>query len=121
MTTWGRESIQLERLWTILSAHRGEAEAITSQALTRLLGLRERDGRSIREAVNALIERGCPIGSAVREPYGYFWIVTEDELDACVAQYRSRAAFNHQKADNLIAAFRVATEPGAARQVELAL
>lgn len=104
---WGQESIELVTLREILERHRGAGQAIKSRGLADLLGLEERDGRSIREAVNLLIEQGCPIGSSTdRREAGYFWVETEEELVACIRNYRSRAAENHRKAMGLIRAFR---------------
>lgn len=105
--TWGRELIPLARLREILERHRGKVRAILSRDLAMLLGLREKDGRSIREAVNALIDHGHPVGSSTTDgASGYFWVTTEEELQACVANYQARARENQRKAEALIEAFR---------------
>lgn len=103
---WGHESIGLPRLQDLLAQRRGMTNAITARDLTVILGLREQDGRSIREAVNALIDAGCPIGSTTREPYGYFWITTEAELELCLRNYRARAHELDRRMERLVEAFR---------------
>jgi len=105
--TYGRETIPLERLRQILERQRGLNQAITARNLAALLGLSERDGRSIREGVNDLLKLGYPIGSSTGEgSQGYFWVVTDYELSMCLANYRSRARENIRKAEWLERAFR---------------
>lgn len=103
---WGRESVPLPRLREILGWHRGAKQAITARDLAMMLGLHERDGRSIREAVNRLLTDGFPVGSTTRNGGGYFRVETDAELQACVADYQSRAREDLRKADLLIRAFR---------------
>ncbi|MFQ5793333.1 MAG: hypothetical protein ACE5JI_22915 [Acidobacteriota bacterium] len=105
MTTWGRESIPLSRLREILERRRGERRAITAHDLALILGLKEKDGRSIREAVNQLIEAGHPIGSSTRNGGGYFRIETEAELQHCLGQYRSRVRELEKRMEHLVRAF----------------
>jgi len=91
----------------ILERQRGLSQAITARNLAALLGLSERDGRSIREGVNELLKRGYPIGSSTGEgSQGYFWLQNEYELSMCLVNYRSRARENVRKAEWLERAFR---------------
>lgn len=101
------------RLRDILHNHPGEHSAIPSPSLARITGLSE---RTIREAVNSLIEAGDPIGSTTRGGGGYYWIITEPELQAAVGQLRARAKEITDRADRLIAAFHVGR-----RQTELVM
>lgn len=104
---WGRETVGLSRLREILEHRRGIDQAITARNLAVLLGLQEKDGRSIREAVNRLLEEGVAIGSSTREgQQGYFIVTNDYELHACLGQYRARARENIHKAELLEWAFR---------------
>ena len=103
------ETVDLRKLREILTSRRGEQAAIRARDIVVLLGLGRRDGypdRSIREAVGLLIREGVPIGSTVTEPARYFVIVTEAELQKCVANYMARAKAIEKKALALVDAFR---------------
>lgn len=107
---WSPEVVNLTALRRIAYQHRGKLLAIKARELVAILGLGKRDSypeRSIRVAVDKLIELGCPIGSSVEKDHeGYFWVVTEDELQMCLHNYRARARAIERKAKQLEDAFR---------------
>ena len=80
----------LQRLKTVLYLHRGRRQAISGRQLAAILGIFERDNRSIRESIVRLIKGGCPIGSISQEGGGYFWITNQKELDSSVADLGAR-------------------------------
>lgn len=84
-----RRDETLERaLLDVLRAHRGRASAVTSESLASLLG---RPNRDIRLAVKLLIEeQGALIGSATSAPPGFYWIVSQEELEIVKAGLRAR-------------------------------
>lgn len=70
----------------VLSRHRGETNAVTVDDLAVVLGCRERDNRSLRDAIDELSEDGQPIGSTSRDGAGgYFIIQTEADLQSMEA------------------------------------
>jgi hypothetical protein len=75
-----------ERLTEILPE--GRANAIPARALARRLGV---DTRTLQQLVVEAIERGVLIGSASSEPFGYFLIASESDLEAGTAHLRARA------------------------------
>jgi predicted DNA-binding transcriptional regulator YafY len=95
----------LTRLRTILYVHRGRRQAISGRQLAAILGIFDRDNRSIRESIVRLIERGCPIGSISQEGGGYFWITTPAELKACIADLDRRRHHLQKRITELEAAF----------------
>jgi hypothetical protein len=69
---------------TVLLRHRGRGRAVGSEIVAGMAGLPERLVRSI---VVALIEQHhFPIGSAVKQPMGYFLIETDEELAESLSQ-----------------------------------
>ncbi len=106
----GKERIDLNTLLALLRRHRGAANATKSLNVALRFGIEEKDGRSIREAVNELIEQGYPIGSLTSPPYGYFWVLTREELEECVRNYESRAQENFRKAKRLREAFQASMD-----------
>ena len=65
----------------------GKDNALQGTTLARLLG--ERSTRQIRLAINSLIERGYPICSTAKPPYGYFIAENAEECQECLNQLRS--------------------------------
>lgn len=106
MRTYGRLSVSRTRLVEILSGRRGEAQAVTGDELAMLLHAKEEDNRSLREAIQELLRDGHPIGSSTKAGGGYYWIVTEDELQKNIAAHRSRIREHEANIRALEAGFR---------------
>jgi hypothetical protein len=103
---YARLAVPRTRLLEILYQHRGEANAITANDLAVVLRIRERDNRSLREAIGELILDGHPIGSTSREnASGYYVIATEKELRRATATLRGRIEQLQQRIDALERAF----------------
>ena len=72
---------------------RGRENAITAPDLTSKVTFRSGfhfSERMIREVISNLRKEGHPIASAVNEPAGYFWPVTEDEARQVIGHFYSR-------------------------------
>jgi len=63
-----------------------------------LLRCREEDNRSLREAIEELIDDGHVIGSSSKPGGGYYWITSESELRRATETLRSRARALERKA-----------------------
>jgi hypothetical protein len=83
-------SVPRTRLLEILYQHRGQANAITANDLAVLLRIRERDYRSLLEAIGELILDGHPIGSTSREAGGGYILASEADLRRATATLRGR-------------------------------
>lgn len=58
------------RIWTLVAARQGRANAIGAAELARVTGVAD---RVVRKIVKGLIEEhGCPIASSPHQPPGYF-------------------------------------------------
>jgi hypothetical protein len=66
----------------------GRANAVGAEPLARELRV---DVRTLQQLVVEAIEHGVLIGSAASEPFGYFLIVSEADLEAGTAHLRARA------------------------------
>ncbi|MGX7077344.1 hypothetical protein [Globicatella sanguinis] len=58
--------------------------------IRRLQELLDCSSRKIKSSVEALRNKGYPIGSIRTKPGGYFIIRNEEELEATIAQYESQ-------------------------------
>lgn len=103
----------LEPLLRVLERHHGAARAIKLKDLLLVLGLRgfADPGRAVRDAINALIVNGYPIGSISAEGpsggvSGYFWIETEEELLECTAQLAGRVRELEKRIECVVSAYR---------------
>lgn len=68
-----------------LNKHRGAAQAVKIDQLTKSLGVSD---RAIKQMVKDLVEVfGLPVGASRKAPYGYFLAVTSDELKATCDNY----------------------------------
>ena len=104
-----------QAVWMALDRHRGRAQAVGLDVMAILTGISE---RHVQHAISSLIERhGCPIGSAVRAPMGYFIIQTEDELAESVSQLLHRLTALARR----IAALKRCTTPVVLQQLALAM
>lgn len=105
--TYGRVAISRARLVDVLSRHRGEANAITADDLAVVLAVRERDNRSLREAIGEIIEDGLlAVGSTSREDRpGYFVVQTLEELEKVDRSLRRRAGEIERRRAGLRRAF----------------
>jgi biotin operon repressor len=66
-------------LLELLRPHKGRALARPISAIAERLGMSERE---VKGAVKSLVEDfGLPIGASRQEPYGYFLIVSADDLE----------------------------------------
>jgi hypothetical protein len=75
---WAPESEQAVLL-EMLRSHKGAADALPLQTISVQLGM---SAREVKEAVKSLIEDfKLPIGGSRQKPYGYFLIVTADDLE----------------------------------------
>jgi hypothetical protein len=114
--TLARVIIPCRRLLEILLRHRGEASSITADSLAAAVGVRERDNRSMRQAIGELIADGYAIGStSVENRAGYFIVETEPELRRVLTSLASRVRELQRRMDDLRAAF----ERGGPLQSEL--
>jgi len=64
--------------------HRGRKHAVSSKTLEAVFHIK---GRAIRKAVNALRSNGIPVCS---DENGYYYAVSQAEINATVAQLDSR-------------------------------
>ena len=71
----------------ILNRHEGRGKAITSRELSLLTGEPE---RKVRLVIRELRAEHFPVLSATDFPAGYFMPLTKEEVDACLAQNKSR-------------------------------
>lgn len=67
----------------------GAARAIQVNALASSIGIPSRKCQSIVR--HLIVEHGAPIGTSMREPYGWYLAETEAEMDDVIALHRSRA------------------------------
>jgi hypothetical protein len=77
----------------ILSAHRGLGQAIGVAEMAGRLGFPpgkygEREAQKIKKL--AVEKHGIPIGSSCGADHGWYWIATQDEMDATIRNYRNR-------------------------------
>lgn len=80
------------RIFAILRAHIGRANAINARTIAQRLGWHgEYDDRRVRMIIRTLIiEDGKTIGASDHDPRGYWWIDTEQEARAYLANLKSR-------------------------------
>ena len=96
-----------------LQRHRGRARAIGLDTIAIASGLSE---RHVQQVVAMLIEQhGWPIGSAVKQPMGYFLIETDEELAESVSQLAHRLTALARR----IAALKRSTTPLVLQQMAL--
>jgi hypothetical protein len=66
----------------LVSACKGRAHAISIGMIGRITNMQERE---IKSSVKSLIEDfGIPIGASRHKPYGYFLIVSSDDVDVAL-------------------------------------
>lgn len=76
------------RVLEALQAHRGRAQAIQKETLSRETGC---EVRHLRSVIAHLIERhNQPIGSASQAPAGYFLIETAQEAEQAAQELQAR-------------------------------
>lgn len=104
-----------QRIFELLSGHRGIDSAITAKEIQAQIGS---DERRIRKAISRLVqEYHCPIASSVSYPYGFYFITNEEEAKDCLRQYWSRIAELSKRAKALNKTIRA--ELGKEIQMEL--
>lgn len=88
-----RDSAARRRAVAVLAAIRkckGRAAAVSMRTIAEQTEIRERD---IQAIVKALVEeRHFPIGTSTKKPFGYFWIVTDEERRTVRNQFIRRGA-----------------------------
>jgi hypothetical protein len=85
----GTLSTNERRIMDALLLHKGVSQAIKMRDLEALTGLRS---RRIRITIQRLkTERGMPIGSISRPPYGYFMCVTDTDAESAYRELICRA------------------------------
>ena len=72
----------------ILSSHRGLDRAISVAEMAARLNVSEREARDIKRQV--IEQHKVPVGSSTGKHSGWYWISTQEEMDATIGQYRSR-------------------------------
>lgn len=99
----------------VLLRHRGRDRAVGLEIVASLSGLSE---RVVQYVVVELIERhDFPIGSAVKEPMGYYLIQTDEELAESLSQLTHRLTALARR----IAALKRTTTPIVLLQIALEL
>lgn len=90
------EGIELKHC-LLLVLRTGQENAIKGKHLAELL--KEHDTRSIRLAIDELIENGYPICSSPHSPYGYFIAASPEEANESLAILRSygKNLFRHYR------------------------
>ena len=81
------------RLLTLLRNHAGLRQAITLEALSEAMGYGtgKTGTRHVQRLKRALVEQGYPIGSSTLGiGGGYYWIESQDEIEATLKQYCGR-------------------------------
>ncbi len=79
-----------KRVLSILEKHQGQRQAVTSRAMSRVLGM---STRKVRAAIAELVESGTLIGASVEGVKGGYYMITSlEELEATRAVLRSRAS-----------------------------
>ena len=89
--------------------HRGKANAVKSPELEARFGI---SGPTLREFVNELRRRGCPICS---DSSGYYYAETEAELAATIRQLSSRIGKIAMAKSGLVRAMENYTDDGQTR------
>lgn len=92
------EDLQAMQVLHLVRAYEGRENAISMHHIEVLTGIR---ARQVQSLVKRLVEeRGLPIGTTTRAPFGYYWIVNEHERRDCRNHLLRRAlsTLRHAKA-----------------------
>jgi hypothetical protein len=87
-----KDRAKVARVLTLIHMRAGRANAISPKAVEEQTGVRYRDVQAI---VKFLVEeRGYAIGTATSEPFGYYVIRSEEELDQNYRHFVRRGVSN---------------------------